>query len=588
MEHAEKMPLKTFWEAVEQRLAASSADELRAILRTMAHEVRPSDRRAFLARLGSVEEMDVALSQAAQPGDLLADIDDLAHDLEDTMQHADVWEDRYDGEDYYDEEDSLGLYEEFVEPLTGLYNRTQATFDRGDVGVARAAYRKLFELLGFEDDYGRGVSASDLTGVDAGEAAARYLRAVYESESAQRRPQALYEQMHQVHTWLGDSRPMLDDLVQISPRPLSDREQFLTDWIAFLREQSAPSGSDADAWLREAVRLAQGTPGLEALARAEGQTRPRAYLDWLTALEQEGRYQEVLAAAQEALQALPARLPIRAAIADHLCTAALSLDEVSAMRQGRWEAFAAKPILPRLLDLWKAVAGEEERTALMQRALQHTQDYAAHPPDRPDEVLRIRDDLERPAWVTPLVLAHACLLAGDWDAAHHLAAQGKVLGWSSSESAQGLVVSAYLVLLSGRTPGTLPPNLGQLWQWAMRNSIDAWGWTGEREDLMHKRLELVYAEHLAHVRWTADQQGRFLAWCLDVAQQRVNAIVGDKHRGSYDKAAVLAVACAEVLRLREDKAAADALIGAVRNRFPRHRAFQAEMKSALRQMERGL
>jgi hypothetical protein len=588
MEHAEKMPLKAFWEAVEQRLAASSADELRAILRTIAHETPPGGRRAFLTRLGPVEGVDVALPQAAQPEDLLSDIDDLARELEDTMQHADAWEDRYDGDEYYDEGDSLGPYEEFVEPLTGLYNRTQAAFDRGDVALARAAYRKLFDLLGLEDDYGRGVSASDLTGMDAGEAAARYLRAVYESESATGRPRALYEQMRQAQTRLGSSRPMLDDLVQISPRSLPDREQFLADWIAFLRTQSAPSGSDADAWLREAVRLAQGTPGLEALARAEGQTRPRAYLDWLTALEQEGRYREVLAAAQEALQALPARLPIRAAVADHLYTAAVRLNEAPAQRLGRWEAFAAKPTLPRLLDLWEAAAGEEERTVLMQRALQHAQDYSAHPPGRPDEALWIGDDLERPAWVTSPVLAHVCLLAGDWDAAHHLAAQGKALGWSSSESAQGLVVSAYLVLLSGKTPGTLSPNLERLWQWAMQNSVASWEWEDEQGNSTTKRLERAYAEHLAHVQWTADRQGRSLAWCLDVAQRRVNAIVGDKHRSSYDKAAVLTVACAEVLRLRGDKAAADALVGEVRNRFPRHSAFQAEMKTALRQVERGL
>jgi hypothetical protein len=36
MSRPEKMPLKAFWEAVEQRLAACSADELYAILRTMA------------------------------------------------------------------------------------------------------------------------------------------------------------------------------------------------------------------------------------------------------------------------------------------------------------------------------------------------------------------------------------------------------------------------------------------------------------------------------------------------------------------------------------------------------------------------
>ena len=48
MSRGEKLPLKAFWEAVEQRLAACSAEELRAILRAMAQETLPSERQAFL------------------------------------------------------------------------------------------------------------------------------------------------------------------------------------------------------------------------------------------------------------------------------------------------------------------------------------------------------------------------------------------------------------------------------------------------------------------------------------------------------------------------------------------------------------
>jgi hypothetical protein len=594
MPHPDKMSLKAFWEAVEQRLAAYSADELRAILRAMAQETPPSGRRAFLASLEPGEGAAAAPSQVIQQEDLLADIDDLARELEDTMQHADDWEEQYEWGGHYDEEDSLGHYEKFVEPLVHLFDRTEAAFDYGNaasgsaLSLARAAYQRLFELLGTEDGYGRGVSASDLTGVDAGEAGARYLRAVYETEPPAHRPQALCEQMRQVQAWLFGPHPMLDDLVQISPRPLPDREQFLADWIAFLRTQDAPSGSDVDAWLREAVRLAQGTPGLEALARAEGQTRPRAYLDWFTALEEEGKHQAVLAAAQEALQALPARLPIRAAIADHLCAAAARLNEAEALRLGRWEAFVAKPILPRLLDLWDVAVDAADRAALMERAAEHVRDYLAHPPARQDGIVRGDDGLERPAWIDPSVLAHACLLASDWDAAHHLAAQGKVLGWSSRESHQGLVVAAFLALLSGKALGALPSNLAQLWQWNVQSSAAAWSWGYEEKDSVRERLARAYTEQFAAAApgLSTDQQERYLSWCLDVAQQRVDAIVGNKHRRSYDKAAVLTVACAEVLRLRGDQAAADALVNDVRGRFPRHRAFQAEMDNALRQTRR--
>ncbi|MCP4531423.1 MAG: hypothetical protein GY831_09355, partial [Delftia sp.] len=317
-----------------------------------------------------------------------------------------------------------------------------------------------------------------------------------------------------------------------------------------LRTQDGPSGSHVDAWLREAVWLAQGIPGLEALARAEGQTRPRAYLDWFAAQEVEGQHREVLAAAQEALQTLPARLPIRAAIADHMCTAAARLGEAEALRQGRWEAFAAKPILPRMLELWAVAVGTAERTALMQQAVGHVQDYLAHPYVPPGEVMRGGDSLERPAGIDLSVLAHACLLAGEWDTAHHLAAQGNVLGWSRGESHQGLVVAAFLVLLSSKTLETLPSNLAQVWQWGMQHTVTTWRWESQQEKPVREQLAHAYAEQFAAATLSTDRQERVLSWCLDVAQQRADAIVGNQYRKSYVKAAVLTVACAETLRLR--------------------------------------
>lgn len=393
MPRTDKMSLKAFWEALEQRLAACSADELRAILRAMAQEALPLQRQAFLDKLRPTK--GAAVSQALDKEDLLADIDDLAQELGAQTKQADDWEERYDWEEYSDE-DSLGPYEDFVEPLVALFDRTEAAFDYGDLALARAAYEKLFETLEIEDDYGRGVRAGDLSGADIEEARARYLRAIYATERPASRPRALFDHMQQTQTWLTRRRPMLDDIIQISPEPLPDQDRFLQDWIAFLRKQS---GGHADAWLREAIRLAEGTPGLAELARAEGKKRPRAYLDWFAALEEEGKHREVLVAAQEALQTLPAKLSIRAAIADHLCAAAARLNEMETLRAGRWEAFTAQSTLVRLLDVWNAAASGEERTKLMRQAAQHVKDYLAHPP-RPQAMMEAgwhEDDLESPA-----------------------------------------------------------------------------------------------------------------------------------------------------------------------------------------------
>jgi hypothetical protein len=571
-----KMPLKTFFETVEQRLADCSVEELRDILRSMAQQTSPSERQTFLEKLRSPAEMG-SLSQQAPKGDLLDEIESLAGELEEAMEVAEGGEDEHSWYEEYDEEDNVGPYEDFLQPLARLFDQAQAAFDYGHFSLARDAYQALFELCDQQDDYGRGVGVEDLEGVEKDEAYTRYLRAVYETALAEQRPGELFEQMLQVQSWIAGARPTFEDVIQISPRPLPDLERFWPEWIAFLKEQP---GNEADARLREAIRLSQGTSGLEELARAEGKQRPRAYLDWLAALEREERYLDELSAAQEVLRTLPAGLPIRAAVADYLCKAALQLNDTQALRAGKWEAFVAKPLLQRLLDIWE-VTPDSERLIQMQPAVRHIRNYMAQPHPKLEAGYPFGDDLERPVWIRNTDLVHAALLAGDWRAAHQMAAHEQVLGWSSSENIQGFVLAFFLVLLSGKSIAELPGNLAQFWQERLINSSGYWY---SEEKSLSRRLENAYAKLFERITVNSGEQSEALAWILDIANRRVDAIVGGQHRGSYEKAAILITACAEVLDLRGEKDQANGLLSAVRNRFPRHRAFQAELNSAIRRM----
>jgi tetratricopeptide (TPR) repeat protein len=575
MPHMEQqLSLQAFWDAVEQRLAACSAEELRAIVRALAQATPATERQAFLERMPPMAEAGAVVPPEPLPEALLADIAALADELQAATAEAEGW-------DEYHEEDSLGPYAEFVEPLTALFDRATAAFDAGNVTLVRTAYQHLFETLSYEDDYGRGVRAENLQDVALSEAGARYLRAVYDTESPAHRPAVLFETMLQVRSWLSTPHPMLDDLIQISPQPLPDQEQFCLDWLAFLRTQNS---SEADAWLREAVRLSQGTAGLETLARTEGVQRPRAYLDWCAALTAEGKHHAILAAAREALRALPRPLPIRAAVADYLCAAALHLHDTTALRAGRWEAFVAKPTLARLLDVWEVTPAGADRIGRMSQAAQHVQHALSNPP--PQVTHAWVDAIETPVWPDKSVLAHAYLLAGDWDAAYRLAAPEQVLGWSSSHNTQGLVVSCCLVQMSGAVPGRLPPNLTQLWHWELQNSTGLVSWYGADagEASLLIRLQHAYTECLPEIALTSDQQAELLTWCLDVAQRRIDAIVSNQHRGSYDKAALLLASCTELLRLLGKAQEARALLDEVRQQFRRHRAFQAELQTAVRRM----
>jgi hypothetical protein len=290
----DRISLKIFWEAIEARLAVSSIDDLRAILRGLANEIKPSERRYFLEKLNRETSPDPTFLQNISEAELLSDIDDLIREIQGEMSEVDEGDkySRWDG--YFDEEDSLGPYEQFVESVETLFDRAHAAFYLRDFSLARKTYRKLFEEVIFlEDDYGRGIQTGDLS-TDIVEARGRYLRAVYETEPLETRPEVIFDHLLETQSLTSHSAlPMLDDLIQITPRPLHDREAFFKAWILFLKHLD---GDPADAWLREAVRISEGTPGLEKLARSRGAARPRIYLDWLTALQEAARFREVLTA----------------------------------------------------------------------------------------------------------------------------------------------------------------------------------------------------------------------------------------------------------------------------------------------------
>jgi len=584
-----KVPLKIFWEALERRLAEASADELRAILRAMAVDVCPTERSSFLARLG-VGPVS-ALPKRTPWENLLADIDDLAEQIKDTMEDVVQWEEEEYG--WEDERDSLGPYDGFLEALTALLERTGLAFDSGETALALRAYERLLELMRLKDDYDRGIHPADLPKEEMQEAAARYLRAVYENAPLDRRPAILYEQMKGARSQFGllQCPVMLEDLIQISPLSLPDQEAFLSGWIDFLRSESGP---ESDAWLREAIRLSEGTEGLKRLALTEGQKHPRAYLDWFAALEEAGEHTAVLTAARQVLEdGLHAGLPIRAVLADYLCRAADRLSDSKTLLYGRWEAFTAEPIMTRLLDLWEAAPAGEERVTWMRRAAEHMEATMVRQ-HRGEPVSAglswPLDHLERPVRPGPLLILHARLLAGDLDAAYRSVTDRPVLGWSNASNDQAVAVTFFLILLSGWPADGLPPNLAALWSQTMMAGIGS-GYCAAEGSLL-QRLKGIYAAHLVSgvrtgiLALSREKQQERLDWCLDVVRRRVEAIVGNQCRASYGKAAILTVACAEALRLRGEIAASRAFVAEIAGRFPRHRIFQAELKKAVQEMER--
>ncbi|QRK10998.1 hypothetical protein JQX13_13560 [Archangium violaceum] len=569
----EKLPLKVFREAVEARLESCSEEELRAILRALASRVRPSERFAFLQSLHASPD---AGARELRQHELLDDIAELAHALPEKAK---------DWEDVWPEADMPGPYAELLEPLTALFARAQEASERGQYPLAREAYHALFSLLEYEDPLGQGLRAEHLSQVDFPEARARYLRAVYVTTPPEQRAPVLLEQMRRLRELLPSGpRPLMQEWLDISSEPLPDSDVFLRDWVSLLRQRD---DSDADAWLREAIRLSQGTRGLRELAFSEPTRHPRAFLDLLAALEREGSPRQVLSTAREALEVLPSGLPLRAAIAGFLASAAERLGQPDTVRAARWEAFVSQPTLPRLLELRDSHASEPKRAQVMRRAARHLEDVLRQPraPSGSMAALPLDEDrLEVHAHADRRLLAHAWLLAHDWEAAHALAAKESALGWTYGDNPQGTVVPAFLVLLSRQPLGALPRNVDRLWRQALESGAQAGHWYsgGARHDeVLRERLARAHAEALSSFSLEPSERERMLEGCLEIARKRVSSIVSRQHRRSYGKAAVLLAACAEILWLLGEQARGNLLLAGFRESFRRHRAFQAELDEAV-------
>jgi hypothetical protein len=194
------------------------------------------------------------------------------------------------------------------------------------------------------------------------------------------------------------------------------------------------------------------------------------------------------------------------------------------------------------------------------------------------------DALETPARVDRRLLAHARLLAHDWEAAHALAAPESPLGWTYGDNPQGSVVPLFLALLSGQPLGELPRNVARLWHWGLEAGTQAGDWYAgdvRQDEPLQQRLSRAYAEALPAFSLEPPEQERMLEWCLEVARKRASTLVSRQRRRSYDKAAVLLAAGAEVLWLRGEEGRGNVLLAGFREGFRRHRAFQAELDQAV-------
>lgn len=79
-----------------------------------------------------------------------------------------------------------------------------------------------------------------------------------------------------------------------------------------------------------------------------------------------------------------------------------------------------------------------------------------------------------------------------------------------------------------------------------------------------------------------EERIKHIKWASSAIEKRVDAIVSNKYRGSYDKAALLLIGCVDALTLLDRSTEAQTLFNKIKARYNRYSAFQQEIKRFLK------
>ncbi len=564
--------LGPFLKDVQTRLDTLSHEQLKARLIAHARSLVPQKRRAFLEIL----EWKSPPSDSERPQDVPPLLDDVDGFIQ-SLKAGDYYEGWGWDEDLLDER-AWGD-ESWVETMDELFDGAGAAFLEGDRRLAADAYGRLLKAFHHEDDvtsFCGPESPEEMVTTDLEEAKARYLRALYETTAPEERPGKLAAEMEDLHG-IGEAGG-LEAMEHADETPLPDFDLFLPAWVEVLKSRKS---DEVWGWeptrkslLREAVAKWDGVEGLARLAREEGDQHPEAYAVWVEALVRAGDRGTAIAAAREGVERI-VDADARAEQADTLAELAAAEGQVELALEARHGGWRASSTLRRLLALM--LEGDPDSKRLEARMAVELRDLKAR---------RFQTDGQ-----LAVVLF---LLAGDYGSAFRRLSRAKPVGWSHHDH-PGPVVFPFLVLAgSGASIPAEGTSMEHLWTGLAPGQMGSpfYLWRSSHPDAGGSP-ELAGSDPLDHflplLRGVLDrhpvsekQQPRFLKQAQTVAAKRVRAIVSGKHRRAYERAARLAVACAEAQTLAGREQEGMGLLRELLAEFPRHVAFRREMNALIK------
>jgi hypothetical protein len=506
----------------------------------------------------------------------LKEIDAFGKRVE-NYEYTDGW-----GWDHESRDERAWGDESWVYEVDGLFEKIDKLYERGDYSLVRKAYEQLLGIYhgAVEDGQLAGYGHDEMLSSDLEEITLRYLRCIYLTERPASRPAALFGAISSTYYNISLT---LDGIINVSLEDLPDLNRFGRDWTTYLKKRKGDAL--ATRLLKEAIGLFQGIEGLEALARDRGREYPGAFVEWLEALREKRLYDDMVRAAKLGLEALPDSLGIRARIADYLYAAGRELKQENLLIPALKEALHSSPSLARLLNLLDSAESQEQRITLIDEAL-----------SRFGQIQGRKGRLRTTSWTigcspdldensVPENLEMYChLLKGNYSQVVSLLGKSEPLGWSHGRRSNALAVPFFLF---ARWNHDIPltPSMADLWNQAtlvrtLRH--DDWEFDDYHEEVESGDLGSRFRAYLENV--LEDQEiaekdlKRYFQSAEQAARRRIDAIVSNKFRKSYWKAAQLILAIAETYWSNGKHDEGQGLIDHFRGKYNRHSAFKSELK----------
>jgi len=573
----EKLYLKEFIEKLKLRLDSYSFDELKSVILEYAECLPPDDRQSFLDIFIPIKKTTTRKTIKTDKDYFIREIEEFGKQAED-YEFTNGWGWDHD----YGDERSWGD-DSWAPEIDGLFGRADDFYEAGDYQFARRAYKLLLDIFytGTEEGQFSGYEHEDIIDTDIHETTLKYFRCLYQTEKMSARSRVIFNDA----TWAScyTYNFSLQGMMNVSLEDLPDWERFGELWTDFLKQQK--SNAVVDRLLREAVRLFEGTRGLEILATQKGHEFPGAFVDWLEALKTDGNNNEVLRTASLGLEKLPETLLIRAKIADYLHDAAVKLKRDDLALMSLKEALYASPSLSRLLDLLDISKKIDQRVDFINGALTR---FNAIKKRRTYHKVRTFDIHRSPDLSendVPNILEMCCyLLKGNYAKVASFIKESEPLGWTFVDNPNALAIPFFLYL-NWNKERTLTFNLDKLWTRSTELQSSHYEYIIGDDSVMNtgSRFRSYIENTLEKFSFDEQEKKKYFSMAEKAAKKRINAIVSNKHRKSYWKAAELILAVAETYWSNNESRKGQMLIYHFQKKYNRHSAFQRELRAAIKE-----